>query len=194
MTRKAVNMVRDLETRQAIWEIIRRVDSFTVQDIYDRTILQKSSIKSYLIGLNRGGYIQEIKDISATKKLHPAKRYTLVRDVGVDAPRVRKDGSPVVQGQGTFNMWQAMKILKTFTVLELAISARTETCMVKESTAKSYVHHLANAGYLVRAGEKRFRFVRNTGKNPPMIQRTKKVYDPNLKKIVWSNDEEHDEQ
>jgi hypothetical protein len=40
----------------------------------------------------------------------------------------------------------------------------------------------------------RFRFnpARNTGPRPPMIQRTKAVYDPNLGQVVWQEEPDHD--
>jgi Mn-dependent DtxR family transcriptional regulator len=197
MARKSIDAVDKLNSRDGMWKIIRQLGEFTLTDIYDRTVLNRTSIGNYVRGLAKAGYVEEIPGENAAVRPggSPAKRWRLIKDVGLDAPRVRKDGAPVVQGQGNINMWQTMKILKVFSAMELAVNSRTETCFVKESTAASYCKHLHKAGYLKKEG-KRYRFIKskNTGKNPPMIQRTKQVWDPNLEKVMWSSKgEDHDE-
>jgi hypothetical protein len=73
---------------------------------------------------------------------------------------------------------------------------------VVPGTAQDYLNQLALAGYLIeiKKGQAqgthptRFRFnpARNTGPRPPMIQRTKAVYDPNLGQVVWQEEPDHD--
>lgn len=196
--RKPVDKMTGNDSRDAIWKEIRRQKTFTIREIYLCTDLEISSVRQYVTGLVKAGYVTEDRESLSVgmKVLQTPIKYTLARDVGIDAPRVRQDGSLVTQGQGTVNMWRTMRILGNFTARELAVSATTETCSVKEDTAKSYIGHLCNAGYLRKTGD-RYCFIpsRHTGPKPPMIQRVKRVWDPNLKKVMWSEEGgNHDEQ
>jgi len=117
--------------------------------------------------------------------------YELVKDVGLEAPRVRRDGTPVEQGQSREHMWRAMKMLPSFTFVDLAVNASTEEMRVTEQDAKDYVKHLLRAKYLtvlIPATPRRkatYRLTRNTGPRPPMVTRAKIVFDPNLGRIAW---------
>jgi len=114
---------------------------------------------------------------------------------GIEAPRVRKDGTEVTQGHGNQALWGAMGALGTFNARVLASMAGTSLL-----TAKSYCTSLHRAGYLVveREGKGRgnggvlstYRILRSkiTGPRPPMITRLKTVYDPNTGTIVWQQD------
>lgn len=96
-------------------------------------------------------------------------------------------------------MWRTMRILKEFSAKDLAIQASTETVKVAEGEAKTYVHYLHKAGYLVivsphRSGNRsmtgklaRYRLIisKFSGPKPPVIQRIKQVFDPNAGKVVW---------
>lgn len=195
MSRKTMDKLNGIDSREAIWaEIRKRRDSFTVRDLHLSTTMKMESVREYVTGLVNAGYVEEKEDGGGLKAKVPFKTpaviYTLVRDVGIEAPRVRKDGTPVTQGQGTANMWRTMRIIGTFSARELAVSASTETCIISESTAKSYVSHLCQAGYLVQVkGIYRFVPSMHTGPKPPMIQRVKRVWDQNLKKVMWSEDQ-----
>ncbi|MCK5295927.1 MAG: hypothetical protein KAJ75_03470, partial [Alphaproteobacteria bacterium] len=114
----------------------------------------------------------------------------LVKDVGIKAPRVTRDGKIVTQGKGTEQMWRTMRMLKAFTADELAVMASTEEIQVKPQTAKSYLKHICKAGYItvISTRPKRYRFARWTGCQPPMIQRLKTVFDPNLRQIMWQEE------
>ena len=66
---------------------------------------------------------------------------------------------------------------------------RQDLVEVSERTVKAYCTALRQAGFLkvVRKAQppKRqasYQLINNTGPNPPMIQRTKQVFDPNTKK------------
>jgi len=200
MARKPVHTIRHGESRDAIWAAIRELVIFTVRDIWLLTHLSKASIQDYLQGLTAAGYTE----VDGTRPADYGSRanvYKLTRDVGIEAPRVRRDGSLVTQGLGRELMWRTMRILGEFSARDLAVTASTEDCQVAEKEAKDYSHFLHKAGYLalVRAGKgtgnggvlNRYRFIkaRFSGPKPPMIQRVKAVYDPNLEKVVWSSQE-----
>lgn len=187
MSRKPIDQQQPTECRQAIWEWIRAWHgSFTVNDLMLTVRLESSSINDYLTGLVNA------PEQYLTARKSPSRgvltQYVLNNDIGVDAPRVRKDGTPVTQGQGRQHMWKAMRILKNFTTIELAFNSSTDDHRVADSEAITYCAALCKAGYLVGKYPQRYQLIPSmwTGPQPPQIQRTRQVYDPNLKRVVWS--------
>jgi len=193
MAMKPVDKRSPEEKREAVWAVIRQMRQFCVRDLYMEVRLGKETIRDYVAGLTAAGYLEKIREAHLSQ---PAL-YRLVKDCGPEAPRVRKDGTPVTMGLGRELMWRTMRILKEFSPQELAITASIEGCEIAVGTAKDYIHHLARAGYLAvsqPAGpgtQARYRFLpsRYTGPKPPQVQRVKTVYDPNLGKVVWSSRE-----
>jgi len=187
--RKPMDKLNGYDSREAMWAEIRAMRTFTVRELKEATTLKIESVREYVTGLTNGGFLERDDSQILNDKGFGKNSviYTLIRNVGVDAPRVRKDGSTVTQGQGTANMWRTMRILGTFSARELAVSASTDTCVIAESTAASYIRHLCDAGY-IRKGKYLFRFITAmyTGPKPPMVQRVKRVWDQNLKKVMWS--------
>jgi hypothetical protein len=87
-------------------------------------------------------------------------------------------------------MWRAMKIVKVFDRTELRVAASTDAVPVHGHNVKAYVQPLARAGYLqvIRQGRRsRYRFIptKDTGPRAPQIQRSGRVYDPNLGQVMW---------
>jgi len=171
--------------RQAMWEAMRRLKQFTLADLgveWDR-----DSLREYVWRLEAGGFLKQ----EGEKAPFKPNVYLLVRDVGLEAPRLQKDGSVSLMGQGREHMWRAMKMLPSFNVVDLAISASTEDVQVAENEARDYVKHLERAKYLVivkpatPTSKAVYRLARNTGPKPPMVTRAKIVFDPNLGKIAW---------
>ncbi|MDR2551413.1 MAG: hypothetical protein LBD10_14570 [Desulfobulbus sp.] len=185
MALKPMDKRNGRDSRQAVWEAIRQLREFTVRELRNKTLLTIESVRDYVLGLTAAGYL----------KAYPQPKgfvtvYALSNDVGAEAPRVRKDGTPVTQGDGRKNMWEAMRILRTFTPRELAVAASMPDCLVKESTAADYAKHLCHAGYLRKFGDSyMFLPTAYTGPLAPMIQRTKRVWDPNQQKVRWRSDE-----
>ena len=191
--------------RDAIWAAIRELREFGTADLEDRTRVVHSTIKSYLQGLERAGYIERIAHTHRDRVdgKYVANRWRLVRDVGVDAPRVTREGKLATQGLAREQMWRAMRIIGDFNYVDLAVNASTESIVIKPSDAKDYVKYLHKAGYLIVVAEAKpghkpgtgrraiYRLLKSryTGPRPPMIQRTKQVFDPNTGKVVWPNQE-----
>lgn len=194
--------------RDAVWQAIRKLGNFTIMEVEDlvnsaphNVRLHSDSIKTYVKSLEIAGYLK-------AEKYQPGKRdreggyirkhWRLINDIGVDAPRLRRNGEEVTQGQARENMWRTMKVLSTFSPLDLCIQASTENCLIKLADAKDYTKHLYKAGYLVTRfkatpkSQARYSllFSKNTGPRPPMVQRVKQVFDPNLGKVVWPVPEE----
>lgn len=191
-----------LNKRERIWAVIRRLKTFTVPQIQGEMtgMMHRRTIHSYLKGLEAASYIEKTGTRPSNVANGTINVYQLIKDCGLEAPRVRKDGTEVTQGRGREQLWRTLKILKQFNGRELAIAASTEAHPVKESEASSYAEALHHAGYLIlsepfKPGKQaRYRFNprKNTGPKPPMIQRIKTVYDPNLGKIVWQQEVNHD--
>ncbi len=193
-SRKTMDKLNGYDSREAMWKIIRSSTEFTIRELQQQTTLEISTVRDYVNGLCAAGYLEKIgtKRSGAAGNRGVAARaavFELIKNAGVDAPRVRKDGTKVTQGQGRINMWRTMRTIKNFTARELAINASTPDCIIKRSTARDYIKHLYLAGYLRKQGG-RYLFLKSsyTGPKPPMIQRVKRVWDQNLKKIMWRED------
>lgn len=184
------------EERDAIWAYVRsRGGEFTLNDVACQVRLHTSTIRDYLAGLTAAGYLRAER--TQTGGRFAATTYRLVRDCGIDAPKVRRDGTPCTMGRGREQMWNAMTVLRDFAPRDLAFAASTEEYPVSETDAKHYCRYLYRAGYLamtrrsIPGRQARYRLVpgRWTGPRPPQVQRHQ-LYDPNLKRIVWSETEE----
>lgn len=189
--------------RQGVWEAIRALREFSVADLEHRTGTRAATIRTYVMGLERAGYIERIGRQSTDAKFARANQfqgllYRLINDVGIEAPRVTRNGEPVTQGAAREQMWRTAKILSEFDARDLAIHASTEQQPVQLEDARSYTRYLHKAGYLavIHRGAPgrfvRYRFLasRNTGPEAPQVQRIKQVWDPNIGQVVWPRDGE----
>ena len=186
--------------RQHIWEAIRtHRKAFTREQLADYCNGKESMISDYVAALLKAEFIEVIAEEKVNKGgIQPRLTYRLVRDNGVEAPRVNKEGDIVVQGTGTESMWRTMHRMferTPFTFRELVAFASTKAHPIKEETAKSYIAALYRAGYLkLVEKEKRGKTpsgakyvliaARYTGPRAPMVQRTRTVYDPNENRVV----------
>lgn len=178
--------------RQRIWDRIRATGgaTFEIAEVTPGDI-HKGTAKSYLDALVLGGYL-------GWNLIGNSKLYFLIKDSGIEAPRVTKQGDQVTQGQGNEALWGAMQALGSFNARVLA-----EMSGVKEITVKSYCKMLHRAGYLTvdRKGKgmgsggigAQYRLLTSkvNGPRPPMITRLKAVYDPNIHEIVWQQNADH---
>lgn len=211
MSRKPSHMVMSAKRpspRQRIWEKIRAHAEWTILEIAEATGVERETVISYVRSLEAGAYIKRIGERPVTACLHRKTVtkfnhlvFTLVNNVGVEAPRLTKEGKPVIQGLAQEQMWRTMKRLPRFNHVELAIAASTEAVAVAEAAAKDYCLNLARAGYLDvlskgKGGQGpkgapsvyRFNRARDTGPKAPQIQRMKTVFDGNLREIVWHSE------
>lgn len=179
--------------REAVWAAIRRLRTFTRRQLERETDVPGKTIADYLKCLAAGQVIEaDAIDITV-----PAQIWRLADDRGVEAPRLRPDGQPVTQGLPREQMWRTMRSLKgAFSPAELAIAAATDSIAVSAVDAADYCFHLERAGYLRLAvrgtaksasSKRRYQFVpvMYTGPKPPMVARTKLVWDSNRAKVMW---------
>jgi len=197
MPQKPIDKRRPDQTRETIWAEIRKTKGrpFSFREIWEVTTCSRDTVREYITALVAAGYVQKLSPLDT-----PATPYKLVKDNGIEAPRVRRDGTEITQGRGREQMWRTMRILTEFSPKDLAIHAATDNMPISEVDAKNYVYHLHKAGYLAMiatgkpgsvhtaGSQARYRFLSSkyTGPKPPMVQRVKQVYDPNTGKVVWS--------
>jgi len=185
--------------RQKVWEQMRtNADRFTQVQIVRGCKVSEDTVKDYVKALLKAGFIAVI-DSEPVGTMCKRNVYSLIKDNGIEAPRVSKNGVVVTHGGVNEAMWGTLRrVLKgqTFNYRELASFSSTNSQEVSEETAKSYVFMLAGAKYLEcvkpavlgrRAQPARYRFrpEMDTGSRAPMIQRTKQVYDPNRNQVMW---------
>ena len=185
MARQRVDWVKQ-SPQDAIWQVVRHLNIFSITDIVNQTNVDRKTATDYIKRLEAGRYIEKHTAYEENN------RFIVLRDAGVHAPRVKRDGTPVTQGAGNMNMWRAMRMMKEFTPRDLAIHSSTDTVQVNEKTAKAYCTMLRKAKYL-RVLKKAvpsksqiiYKFILDTGPKPPQIQRVKQVYDPNIRKVTF---------
>jgi hypothetical protein len=190
------------DARAAVWASIRKRKQFTIEDLETDTREKNRTISTYVQSLQIGGLVEMVghdtrglqaSGTSKSKNMNRPGIFRLIKDVGVETPRVRRDGSLVTQGSGTRNMWRVMKVLNRFDFQELALEASVDEVIVRPNTAKDYISLLHKAGYLQEVQKSKpgkaaqYRLIRSrfSGPKPPQIQRVRHVYDPNLGKVVW---------
>jgi len=181
--------------RDQIWQQIRSQRTrFTVNDLYFKLEnISRDAIRTYVKSLIAADYISPVTN-------EVPIQFSLIKDCGVHAPKVRPDGTTVTLGQGNENMWRTMRILKTFDWQDVMVTSTTDVVIITKKTARAYVETLCKAGYLrcISEGSSGVKAVyrinpsKFTGAQPPMIQRGGHLYDPNLGKVVYTRGERHE--
>lgn len=209
MPRKPVTeLAGGIGPRQRIWDAIRAQGTertWTTHDIVASTrgngelagTADLATVRTYVCSLEAAGVLQMEEQAPGPRG---RKHYRLVRDEGIDAPRVRKDGSRVTQGLAQEQMWRTLRMLggADTNARELAAHASSSVAPVNVVAASDYLCTLETAGYLDltlrghgtgRGGvmnRYRLRADMNTGPKPPMVCRARVVFDPNLQEVMWA--------
>lgn len=177
---------RQPKTRQGLWNVIRIHRCFSAEGLSLETGMPKDNVKRFIRILLKGGYIADSHvDLASNRKF-----FSLVRDVGIIAPRLNEDGS-LKEPSKTDRMWSAMKVLKRFTFADLSFTAN-----VAKGDACEYCKILSRAGYLkelLKSGKTRitsrtqFIFVgsQDTGPSAPIVDKAGCLFDQNTRCIVW---------
>jgi len=189
---------QDLRGYAAYWRVIlgkgKAGQTFSLTDIQNETSARRDCVREYMSALEHGGYIEAAGEQPSGTGT-PARLYRLAK-APKEAPRLRADGSEAVQGRAREQMWRTIHMLGRFTLRDLVVAASTERIPVKESDVKDYLRYLRLAGYLasqrqaLKGGPAVYRLLpgKYTGPRPPMVQRVKQVFDPNLNRVVWPKD------
>lgn len=195
-----IELVGGKGLRQRIWERLRAATkpACLAELLTGAEIHSEATAREYLAGLTAAGYLR-VGQVAITSGCAARRRtalFELAIDAGAEAPRVRRDGTPVTMGLAQEQMWRTLRMLTGDTnARELAAHASTPAVPVAERAAADYLQHLYCAEYLQRTAvgkgtgrggiPARYRLIRNTGPRPPMVQRTDALYDPNLGAVVW---------
>lgn len=177
----------ELTSREKLWKAIRELKVFRVSELARAAHVDRGRVyvHDYLRGLIRAGIIT----VEALASDRRARMYTLVKDVGVDAPRVRRDGT-LVPESAQQTMWRGMKILRTFSPQDLVAHAAMAGITIKPSVAAHYCEWLDRGRYLTplhaRGESPRYRFFRDTGPKAPQVLRLTALYDLNLCDVAAS--------
>lgn len=183
------------EPRQRIWESIRVLaQGFSVNDIARRSGQSPQSINRYVKALIQAGLVQLVFEPTAPRG-RDSKVYALLRDEGVDHPRLNPQGQRTYAHLATENIWRSIRILKgDLTLSDLFQTASVGSAALNPSKVRQYVFALVEAGYLERRhngpqSPDTYSLVRgrNTGPRPPEIRQidSLQIYDPNLSKLVY---------
>ncbi|WP_153001044.1 hypothetical protein [Thiomicrospira sp. XS5] len=157
--------------------------------------LKQDNVSYYLRGWERAGYLS----VEPCAQRGQAKVYTLVKDTGVNPPRVNVKGKPITQGDKRLQMWNTLRITRQLNYRELAAMASTDDQPIAVNDAQDYLFNLYRAGYLIQVSPScnsgtlavyRLKPAMNTGPKPPLVQRTQVVIDQNLRQVVWPRGEE----
>ena len=208
MRKPVIELRGGIAPRQRIWDAIRSfgvgpgvISHWTEAMIIEITRLDRANggaidpatLRSYRVALEAAGVINAIYAVS------DQKYYRLVRDEGVDAPRLRRDGTRVTQGLKQENMWRTLRMMRgDINAAELAAHASSSTVEVSKVAATDYLATLAKAGYLDItqrgkgtgrggvAARYALRADMDTGPKPPMVCRTSVVFDANQRRVMWA--------
>lgn len=167
--------------REKMWAAMRQEKTFILARIAQLAQCGNTKARDYLRSLKASGHVRVLKE--ATPRT--AALYELALDTGVDAPRVRKDGT-MLPPSGRNRMWNVMRVMGVFTVAELAANASLPDAPVAEDEAAYYCRWLEQGGYLSRRGNGwQFIPAKFTGAKAPQILRVKALFDPNLGTVVY---------
>ncbi|PUA46953.1 hypothetical protein C5U62_02950 [Pseudomonas protegens] len=185
-------MVGGKPPRQHIWEAIRAINAspkaLTTYAVARKSGQDDQAVRAYFRDMEKAGFVSKVRTVDRFDA-----EWELLKDEGVEAPRITKDGKVSKYAGGAENVWRALRILGEFSAAEAAAAASVNGVSISEYGAQVYLSGLAKAGYLTRSGgtagnKTRFRLIpsRYTGPKHPIYQRDfNQVYDPNLDQVVW---------
>lgn len=172
----------------AIWaallELQRQQMSYTLQEIEKACKADEASIREYLRRLLKSGHVQVVGSRPARKPSKGKALLYAIMKTSIDAPRVRRDGSPVPEA-AIDRMWRVMRMMKAFSAHDLSEAAKVST-----ATAERYLRHLSEGDSpIVRhdaapLARRTYMVTRQLGPRAPKILRGHVVYDPNARVIV----------
>lgn len=177
---------------EAIWQAIRDLDAVApwtttmVAAAAEQAGVAPSYAKDYVRRLKRAGIAAQVERSAWSNTV-----YFRLRTSPTAAPRLTREGDAHAP-RGREQMWCAIRALPAFDYRELAFAASTDLVAIEETSAKSYVQHLAHAGYLtllkkgsaVRPAVWRLNPRMNTGPAAPRILRSEMVWDQNRNEVM----------
>lgn len=159
------------------------------------------TVKTWLYAMVEAGAIKQIGARKSSGGL-PAHIYAVA--IRTAKPPVRRRPEYTgARGRIQQQLWTAMRTLGTFTTVELAAAASTDTLVINQRTAEAYIRKLARVGVLLvvepyakgkpgrtgaRAGAWRLKKSANTGPLAPKIFKAEIVFDSNRAEIIGESE------
>lgn len=185
-----------LGPRDRVWAAIRifgsapfpEAQEFSIAELMAMSEQRGDTVLPYVKGLEKAGYIEPAPRWLPDGRVRARfmlRRYRLVRDVGVDAPRVDAHGRPVTGGLAQQQIWTVVRKKKE----DFDWRDVHQGCDVRMTvdTLKAYLAALERGGYMRVTAEarprwpSRYRFIRarDTGPRAPLVDRDGRVIDGN---------------
>jgi hypothetical protein len=189
MSRQAEHVPAGLTGRDLVWDAMRDLRTFTVDELCKRTGLKRGSVDDYVQALIKAGLVIRSGDRPSplgNAGSFPRAEYSFAAQVvPLETPRVHRDGTIIPQS-GRQRMWRAMGILKEFSLRDLVATAGLPEAPIEITEAGYYCNWLARGGYLRSAASGRYLVIpaMRHGPRAPMIQRVRRLLDPNTGEIV----------
>ncbi len=172
----------------AIWAALQQLQreqmSYTLQEIEKTCKADEASIREYLRRLLKSGHVQIVGSRPARKPSTGKALLYAILKTSIDAPRVRRDGSPVPE-PAIERMWRVMRMMRAFTAHDLSYAAN-----VPMATAQRYLRHLGQGDQPVvqhdgaPLSRRGYMVVRQLGPRAPKILVGHVVYDPNAQALL----------
>lgn len=180
-------VIKPPKNREELWAVICHLRDFSLPDLLHKEGVSLTTIRRQVASLVKAGKLREevIRPTGICKRYHVLAE-SIPTIVGID------NGQS--QPHGRQRMWMGMKAKKVFDFREVALFAT-----VPVEAARQYCYALHKAGYLLvrtpatangKPAIYLFNRDKDTGLHAPQIKRDKKVYDRNLKKVVWQPESE----
>ena len=184
MSRQAKNVPPGFTGRDFVWEALRRLREADCGTLSRESGQPVGLVEDYTKALVKAGIVA-VESQHTGPLGRPRRLLRLVKDLGLDTPRVRKNGE-LIPSSGRQRMWRAMGILKEFSPRDLAATASLPAAPISLREAEYYCEWLAKGGYLRPSGSGRYVVVpaMRYGARAPLIQRVRRLFDPNTGEIV----------
>lgn len=172
-------------------EFSRAAGGFSITDVFMETHgVSRDAVRKYVIGCQKQGHVEACGSRPSKGARDHEKLYRVVTR-SAKAPRLAmRPNDEGRRGAVRTQLWNALRTLPSFTLLELAVAASTEEVVVSAATATRYIHQLKRAGMIQTLSEKagvgiyRLKPSANTGPRSPRVFDARVVYDQNTKRIV----------
>ncbi|EAU40191.1 hypothetical protein FP2506_11562 [Fulvimarina pelagi HTCC2506] len=184
-------------SEQRTWMIVQLLDgqgTWTITDVALFAGDRPNVVHNYVARLEKAGFVKRVGKAAPEAGRHgnDPHLFEVVRK-SVEAPRISRDGTLMPERQNQ-RIWRTMRMLKEFTIPELAGYASAAGDEIKVTSLRTYCAYLKRAGVIEdlgrthHRGPKRLKLAKKLGPRAPRILTANVVYDANAKATVGIGD------
>jgi hypothetical protein len=173
-----------------IMDLHRHGKPFSIRIIDQAGNADESTVRDFVKRLVAANFIEQVE--GAALAIDVLYRPIVIQSA---APRIRRDGSVIEAQPANRAMWNMMRGpsgRSGFTYKDLVAWGSTDEVPIAPATAKTYIHVLSQAGYLIcllkgtpgKAAVWRLDPKMNSGPEAPKVLRSRLIYDPNRSEVV----------